>query len=167
MSAPVGRCRARFSASIGGMFEIMTVLHVLAAILVIGPLVHAVTTAGRALRLGDAAAAAAAARMTRIYAYASVIVVVFGFGLMSAKSPYTGASVAEFSETWVWLSVLLWIVGAALALGVTAPALSQAAGRISDGSALDSIKGRVVASGIAVAILFVAIIVLMVYRPGS
>jgi hypothetical protein len=29
------------------------------------------------------------------------------------------------------------------------------------------VKGRVLASGIAVAVLFVAIIVLMVYRPGS
>lgn len=149
------------------MFEFMTVLHILAAVLVIGPLVHAVTTSGRALRHRDAAAATAAARMTRIYAYASVVVVVFGFGLMSATSPYTGENVAEFSETWIWLSVLLWLAGAVLALAVTAPALTAAADRIAGGAALDSIKGRVLSSGIAVAILFVAIIVLMVYRPGS
>lgn len=149
------------------MFEIMTVLHLLTAVLVIGPLVHAVTTSGRALRQRDAAAATAAARMTRIYALASIIVVVFGFGLASAKSPYTGAAVASFAETWIWLSVVLWLVGAALALVVTAPALTQAAGRIADGAALDSAKGKVVGSGIAVAVIFVVIIVLMVYQPGS
>jgi uncharacterized membrane protein len=149
------------------MFQIMTVLHLIAAVFIIGPLVYAVTSAGRALRQRDAAAATAAARVTRIYAYASVVVVIFGFGLMSAKSPYTGKSVAEFSEAWVWLSVLLWIVGAALALAVTAPALTQAADRNASGTAVDSVKGRVLASGIAVAVLFVAIIVLMVYRPGS
>jgi uncharacterized membrane protein len=149
------------------MFELMTVLHILAAIFVIGPLVHAVTTSGRALRRNDAAAAGSAARMTRIYAYASVAVVVFGFGLMSATSPYTGRNVAEFSETWIWLSVLLWLVGAVLALVVTAPALATAADRISAGTALDSIKGRVLGSGMAVAAIFVVIVVLMVYRPGS
>ncbi len=151
----------------GAMFELMTVLHILAAVLVIGPLVHAVTTAGRALRQNDAAAATSAARMTRIYAYASVVVVVFGFGLMSAKSPYTGEAVATFSEPWIWLSVVLWIVAAALALAVTAPGLEAAADRIAGGTALDSVKGRVLGSGIVVAVLFVAIIVLMVYRPGS
>lgn len=149
------------------MFELMTALHLLAAVFVIGPLVHAVTTSGRALRRRDAAAAGTAARMTRIYAYASVAVVVFGFGLMSATSPYSGQKVAEFAETWIWLSVLLWLIGAVVALVVTAPALASAAERIRADTALGSIKGRVLGSGMAVAVVFVVIIVLMVYQPGS
>lgn len=149
------------------MFEIMTVLHLLAAVLVIGPLVHAVTTASRGLRHGDAAAVTASARMTRIYAFASILVVIFGFGLMSAKSPYTGNAVATFGETWIWLSALLWLVGAALALTVTAPALTRAAGGIGQGAGAGSATGRVLGSGIVVAVIFVVIIVLMVYQPGS
>lgn len=149
------------------MFEIMTALHLLTAVLVIGPLVHAVTTAGRGLRRSDAAAIKSSARMTKIYAYASVAVVVFGFGLMSATSPYSGDAVATFSETWIWLSVVLWLVGAALALAVIAPSLERAAGVAVNGSALDSYKGKVIGSGMAIAVIFVAIIVLMVYQPGS
>jgi uncharacterized membrane protein len=149
------------------MFEIMTALHLLTAVLVIGPLVHAVTTAARGVRQRDAGAIAASARMTRIYAFASIVVVIFGFGLMSAKSPYTGEAVATFGQTWIWLSALLWLVGAAIALAVTAPALSQAGTRLREGAALDAIKGRVLGSGIAVAVIFVVIIVLMVYQPGS
>lgn len=149
------------------MFEIMTALHLLTAVLVIGPLVHAVTTAGRGLRQRDASAITASARMTKIYAYASVAVVVFGFALMSAKSPYTGNAVAAFGDTWIWLSALLWLIGAAIALAVTAPALGSAARAATDGAALDSFKGKVVASGMVVAVIFVVIIVLMVYQPGS
>lgn len=105
--------------------------------------------------------------MTRIYAYASVAVVVFGFGLMSAKSPYSGKAVASFSDTWIWLSVVLWLIGAAIALAVTAPSLDRAAAAAGEGAALDSFKGKVVASSMAVAVIFVVIIVLMVYQPGS
>lgn len=147
------------------MFQIMTALHLLAAVFIIGPLVHAVSTATRGLRHGDAAAAAASARMTKIYAYASVLVIIFGFGLMSAKSPYSGEAVASFGELWIWLSALLWLIGAAIALAVTAPALTQASAAIGAGTPLGSTKAKVAASGGIVAILFVVIVVLMVYQP--
>lgn len=149
------------------MFEIMTALHLLTAVLVIGPLVHAVTTAARGVRQRDAGAIAASARMTRIYAFASIVVVIFGFGLMSAKSPYTGEAVATFGQTWIWLSALLWLIGAAIALAVTAPALTRAGASIGTGAGAAAFKGKVLSSGIVVAVIFVAIIVLMVYQPGS
>lgn len=89
------------------MFTVMMILHLLAAIFVIGPPVHSVTTAGRGLRRGDAGATAASARMTTIYSYASILVIIFGFGLMSATSPHTHQEVASFGEAWVWLPLLL------------------------------------------------------------
>ncbi len=145
----------------------MFVLHLLFAIFAIGPLVHAVTTAGRGIRQGDAAATASAARMTQIYSYVSILVIVFGFGLMSAKSPYSGKAVASFSETWIWLSALLWLVAAALALGVIVPSLKKATTLISGGDNAKAIGGRVAACGGVVALIFIVIVVLMVYQPGS
>ncbi len=145
----------------------MFVLHLLFAIFAIGPLVHAVTTAGRGIRRGDAAATASAARMTQIYSYASILVIVFGFGLMSAKSPYTGKAVASFGETWIWLSALLWLVAAALALVVIVPGLKKATALISGGKNAKAIGGRVAACGGVVALIFIVIVVLMVYQPGS
>lgn len=145
----------------------MLTLHLLAAVFAIGPLAHAVTTAARGLRHQDAASTAMSARMTTIYAYASILVVIFGFGLMSAKSPYTHKAVASFGETWIWLSFILWIVGAGLSLAVTAPSLKQATARIGGGEPVDALKGRVAACGGVTALLFTAIIVLMVYQPGG
>lgn len=145
----------------------MFVLHLLFAIFAIGPLVHAVTTAGRGIRQGDAAATASAARMTQIYSYASILVIVFGFGLMSAKSPYSGKAVASFGETWIWLSALLWLVAAALALAVIVPGLKKATALIGGGENAKAIGGRVAASGGVVALIFIVIVVLMVYQPGS
>jgi hypothetical protein len=101
------------------MFKILLALHLLTAIFAVGPLVGAATTATRGLRSGDAGATDGAARTLTVYSYASVLVVVLGFGLMSADNPYGPGKVAEFSETWIWLSVLLWVVSMAVLLPIT------------------------------------------------
>ena len=146
------------------MFKILLALHLLTAIFVIGPLVHIATTAVRGLRKGDATATAAAERGTRIYGALSIVVVILGFGLMSAKSPYTHQAVADFGDLWIWLSVLLWLVAAALALFVIVPTLERAAASV---ESAPSLVGKVAASGGIVGILFAVIVFLMVYRPGS
>jgi uncharacterized membrane protein len=149
------------------MFKILLALHLLTAIFAIGPLVGAATTASRGLRTGDAGATDSAARTLTIYSYASVLVVIFGFGLMSADDPYGPGKVADFGDTWIWLSVLLWLVSMALVLAVTVPALKQAATAIGGGGTTDRLTARVAASGGVVGLIFAAIVFLMVYRPGG
>jgi len=149
------------------MFKIFLGLHLLTAIFLIGPLAHAVTTASRGLRTGDAAATTASARMARVYAIGSLLVVVLGFGLMSLDSPFTGHPVGEFTDLWIWLSVLLWVVAVALTMGVVAPTLDRATAAIGRGEAVQQLTGRVAAAGGTIGLIFVAIVFLMVYRPGS
>lgn len=150
------------------MFKILLALHLLTAVFVIGPLVHITTTAARGLRTGDAAATAAAARSTRIYGVLSVLVVILGFGLMSQKAPWDKTQhVAEFSDLWIWLSVLLWLVAVAVSLAVLEPALKNATTAIEAGKPVDALKGRVAAGGGVVGLLMAAIVFLMVYQPGS
>jgi uncharacterized membrane protein len=149
------------------MFKILLALHLLTAIFAIGPLVGAATTASRGLRTGDAGATDSAARTLTIYSYASVLVVILGFGLMSADDPYGPGKVADFGDTWIWLSVLLWLVSMALVLAVTVPALKQAATAIGSGGTTDRLVARVAASGGVVGLIFAAIVFLMVYRPGG
>jgi uncharacterized membrane protein len=150
------------------MFKILLALHLLTAIFAIGPLVGAATTASRGLRTGDAGATDSAARTLTIYSYASVLVVILGFGLMSAKAPWNpDEKVADFGDTWIWLSVLLWLVSMALVLAVTVPALKQAATAIGSGGTTDRLVARVAASGGVVGLIFAAIVFLMVYRPGG
>src|SRR5579875_3889815 len=108
------------------MFKALLAAHLVLAVFAVGPLVHAATTAGRGIRRGDGAATASAARVLRIYAIASLLVVAVGFGLMSSKSPYTHQDVAKFSETWIWVSLLLWVVAVAIVLGVVVPTLQRA-----------------------------------------
>lgn len=146
------------------MFKVLLALHLVAAVFAVGPLVHAATTASRGLRQADAAAIRTSSRMCRLYTAASVLVVIFGFGLMSSTSPYTDEKVASFGEVWIWLSLLLWLVAAALAFFVVVPALDKAA---ADVASAPSLVGRVAAGGGVTALLFVVIIVLMVYQPGS
>jgi hypothetical protein len=147
------------------MFHIFFALHLLFAIFTVGPLVHAVTTATRGLRRADAHATAYAARMARIYASASVLVIIFGFGVMASKDG--GKRVAQFSDTWIWLSALLWVVAAGLTSAVIAPALDQATTQIGEQKSVAPLTTRVAATGAGVAIIFVAIVFLMVYQPGS
>ena len=147
------------------MFKILLALHVLFAIFAIGPLVGAVTTAGRGIRQGDGAATAAAARTTRVYAYASLLVVILGFGLMSTKRH--GKTIADFGDTWIWLSVVLWLLAVALTLAVVVPTLDKVTELIGRQESVVSLTARVSAAGGVVAVLFAVIVFLMVYRPGS
>lgn len=150
------------------MFKLLFALHLLFAIFAIGPLVHAATTAGRGVRRGDAAATAASARMLKIYSYASVLVVIVGFGLMSVDSPFQkGKKVGEFSQTWIWLSLLLWALAIAVVLAVIVPALSKAGVALGRQESAQALTARVAAGGGAVGVIFAVVVFLMVYRPGD
>jgi hypothetical protein len=150
------------------MFKILLALHLLFAVFAIGPLVHAATTAARGVRKGDGAATAYSARMLKIYSYASVLVILVGFGLMSAKAPWNPKQhVAEFSDVWVWLSVLLWLAAVALVLAVIVPSLEKATQLIAQQQSVVALTGRVAAAGGIVGLIFAAVVFLMVYQPGS
>ena len=152
------------------MYDILLALHLLFAVFAIGPLVHAASTASRGVRTADAAATASSARMLRIYAYVSVVVVIVGFGLMSATAPWNpDERVASFGETWIWLSVLLWVVAVALVLAVLVPTLEKATTSLRAEPPADvaALTGRLAAAGGVVALIFAGIVFLMVYRPGG
>ena len=176
------------------MLKLMLLLHLLTAIFAIGPLAHAVTTASRGLRHADPVALQASSRTAKIYAAASVLVVIFGMGLMSQKR--RGKELGSIGDTWIWLSLLLWVISIAITFLVITPALDRAtealggSGRSSSdepgprrsssdepqgearietsaASAVSSYTARVAASGGVVGLIFAVIVVLMVYRPGG
>jgi hypothetical protein len=149
------------------VFKILLALHLLFAVFAIGPLVHGATTAVRGVRTSDATAMTSSARMLRIYAYASLLVVVAGFALASTKSPSTHKDVAQFSDTWIWLSLLLWAVAVALVLAVLAPGLRAATAALGRQEPITAFRARIAAAGGTAGVLFAVIIFLMVYRPGG
>jgi hypothetical protein len=97
-----------------------------------------------------------------------VVVVILGMGLMSQKAPWDKSQdVAEFGDTWIWLSLLLWVAALAVALAVLAPTLTRAAAVIGGTGSARGLVGRVAAAGGVIGLLYAAIVVLMVYQPGS
>lgn len=174
------------------MLKFLLAAHLVLVVFTIGPLMHVAKTASRGIRHGDAAATRLAARSLRIYAYVSVLVVVAGFALMSqtredvessgsyvplqvdTSRAYNSAltitadkHVAEFSDTWIWVSVLLWLLAMALVLGELVPTLTTVTKLIEAEDSVVSYTARVIAAGSVVAAIFFAIVVLMVYKPGS
>jgi hypothetical protein len=150
------------------VFKLLLLLHLLAAIFAVGPLVGAATTAARALRHADASAATSAARMIRLYSYASIVVVILGMGLMSQKAPWDKAhAIADIGDTWIWLSLLLWAGAMAISLGLLAPALTRAAAEIGRSGSAQPLVARVAAGGGVVGLIYAVIVLLMVYQPGG
>jgi uncharacterized membrane protein len=150
------------------VFKLLLFLHLLTAIFAVGPLVGAATTASRALRTSDASAATSAARIVRLYSYVSVVVVILGMALMSQKAPWDKShEVADFGDTWIWLSLLLWVCAMAGSLGVLAPSLTRAAAEIGGSGSGRALVGRVAAAGGVIGLLYAVIVVLMVYQPGG
>jgi uncharacterized membrane protein len=147
------------------MFKILLALHIVVAIFVIGPLAHAAKTAGRGVRKGDKALVADAARVIRVYSIISVLVVLLGFGLMSVK--VHGQTVADFGDTWIWLSLVLWLAAIGLVHAVLLPQLSRITASIEREESVVGQTLRVATVGGLIGTLFVVIVFLMVYRPGG
>jgi hypothetical protein len=139
--------------------------HLVFVVFAIGPLVHAATTAARGVRRGDGAATAASARVLRIYATVSLLVIVAGMGLLSQKE--NGQKLGEFSQTWVWLSLVLWALAMALVFAVIVPTLNTVTKRIEAQESVVTLTGRVAAAGGIVGVIFFVVVVVMVYRPGG
>jgi hypothetical protein len=147
------------------VLKFLLAAHLVLVVFTVGPLMHVAKTASRGIRQCDASATRAAARSLRIYAYVSVLVVVAGMGLMSQKED--GKKLAEFSDVWIWLSLLLWLLAMAIVLAVLAPTMTKVTTLIEAEDSVVTYTARVIAAGSVVAAIFFAIIVLMVYQPGS
>nr|WP_240942967.1 DUF2269 family protein [Planosporangium thailandense] len=164
-------------------------MHVLTAVLLIGPFALAPYMAHRAIRRHDASNTHAAARILAVFSTGSLIVAAFGFGALSTANRYS------FRTPWVIISITLYVIAMGIATGYTMPSIRRAAGVIEqgvlerppaaaegDGEAppptlaatatdlaakerLDNLAGRVVASGTVVFVLIVLITIFMIVRP--
>jgi len=142
--------------------DLITSLHVIAAVFLIGPLVFAASASPRALRSGAESLGTLKflAKTTQVYGYASLLVVVLGMANVRRSNGIT------FSQTWVWLSLVLTVVAIGIFVLLVAPAQKAAATDITEGR---SPAGRLplIAAGSGIASLALAVVVfLMIYKPG-
>lgn len=144
------------------METLFSVLHVVGAIFIVGPMAVIPMSAMRAMRAGEAGAVKSFATSTYVFSLASLLVALFGFGLVSM----VGGGALSVTTPWILASIILYVAALALSLFLVVPALrAAAAGLGTDSYSVDSAYRRVsIGSGIT-AVLLLAVAILMIWRP--
>lgn len=149
-----------------GVYAAVLVLHLLSVVFIIGPLVVASTTSPQLLRGGREGLAAlrASARLTRVNGLGALLVVVLGTAMIGLGDVGDSWS---FSQLWVSGSYLLVLVALVLTLAVVVPAQQRGAAALETGQDASAYAGRVAAGARIAALAWIAVIALMVLKPGA
>jgi len=154
------------------MAKVLLAVHVLAAILVVGPVAVAASLFPRAATSGIGRGTGEAAgpqfetagllhRVCRAYAAVGVVVPVFGIA--------TGAQLGVLGDPWLLVSLLLTVVAAALLGARILPAqrsLLGSAGERASTAVAARVRALIMATGVF-NLLWAVVVVLMIVRPGS
>lgn len=145
------------------MNTVLSILHVVTAVFIVGPMAILPMTGLRALRSGNGAQVRTLAKSTAIFSWLSLLTVVFGFGVLGMADKKWGLS---FMTPWILWSVILYILAFALTMFVVAQ-MKKAADEV-DGAAAGtkpSGYGAIAASSGVSSLLLLAVVVLMVWKP--
>lgn len=157
------------------MTKVLLSVHVLAAILFIGPVTVATSLFPRAARAAIVARTGSGAgergvlhwlhRVSRVYAVLGLAVPAFGLA--------TGARMGVLDEAWLVVAIALTAVAVALLFLAVLPAqdrlvaLAAPAGPDPDPGAVARLTARAASSAGVFALLWAVVTVLMIVRPGS
>jgi uncharacterized membrane protein len=150
------------------MDKMLSVLHVVGSVFIVGPMAILPMSAMRALRVGSASQLATLAKSTELFSMLSIIVAVVGFPLM-----WRDRHDLTLTTPWILASVALYAVALLLNLFLVIPAIRRASAQLnvspsSPSTSPDRSNHRDAAisagSGV-VCLLLVAVVVLMVWRP--
>ncbi|MDQ1597391.1 MAG: hypothetical protein QOI70_815 [Microbacteriaceae bacterium] len=148
------------------MDTLFTVLHVVGAVFIVGPMAILPMTAMRALRSENYAQVATLAKSTAVFSYLSLIVFVLGFAVLGMSAPKDNLS---FTTPWILISVIAYAVAIVLSLVVVVPAMRRAAeapaGPSSGSPAAPRSNAAVSAGSGVVSLLLLLVVVLMVWKP--
>lgn len=143
-------------------------VHVLAAILTIGPVAIAASMFPRFARIAfdapddskNLAVVRILHRITRVYAVIGVLVPVFGIA--------TGASIGVLGDAWLIVSMILTAAAALLLAGAILPNQTRVLRQLDAREArVDSPVRRLGMLTGMFNLLWAIVVVLMIYRPGS
>lgn len=163
----------------GAMDTLMSILHVGTAVFIVGPMAILPMTAMRGLRAGNADQVRTLASSTFVFSLLSLLTFLFGFGAMGMAPKEYGLS---FADTWIWLSIVLYVVALGISLFVVVPSMRRAAAALdsaptdvsgqaspavaSDAAAAKSSGYGAIMGGSGVAsLLLVIVVILMIWKP--
>jgi uncharacterized membrane protein len=140
-------------------YDVMLVLHIASAVVAFAP-AFAHPLIERQTRSLDASSRGAvlgflAQNSRRVYTPALILTGLFGFGLQGMSD---GA--IEFSQTWIWLAVVVWIAMNGVLHAMLLP------GERALASGDESARQRVDIGGMIMTVLLLVILYLMVFQPG-
>jgi hypothetical protein len=144
--------------NVAAVTKLLLSIHVLAAIVAIGPVTVAASMFPPAARHGDGPAIRLLHRVTRTYGAVAIVVPVLGGA--------TALSLGVLTDGWLLIAIALTAVAAVVLIGVVLPGQAEvmAGGSIAPDRAL--VTRLAMATGIF-NLLWVVVVVLMVVRPGS
>lgn len=117
------------------VYKFLVTLHVLAAVLVMGPFVLAAYAGNRAIRRHNAAETREAATFMARFGIGTLLVAALGIGALSLSDRYS------FRTPWVIISLTLYVIGMGVATGYTVPAMRRAANMIEHGAVSPPVGG--------------------------
>ena len=151
------------------MDTLISILHVGTAVFLIGPMAILPMTGLRALRSGNGDQVRTLAKSTLIFSALSLFTFVFGFGAMAMADEKYNLSI---TTPWILWSIILYVIAFAVNVFLVVPQMRKAADEISaapDGGAVAVGKpsgyGAIAGGSGVVALLLVAVVVLMIWKP--
>ena len=140
----------------------MTALHVATAVFIVGPMAILPMTGLRSLRGGNAAQLRTLARSTALFTWLSLLTFVFGFGAMGMADPKFNLS---FTTPWILWSIILYAIAFLLTIFVVVPRMTSAAADGAAEGAKPANYGIIAATSGLSALLLLAVVVLMIWKP--
>ncbi len=151
------------------MDTLFTILHVVGAVFIVGPMAILPQSGLRAIRSGNSGAVGTLAKSTFVFTLVSIVVALIGFALVGMADPKYQLSVGT---PWVLWSVVAYVVALVLSLVVVVPGLRGAARSLGT-TATGDVVATAAASGYTrvaigsglVSLLLLVVVVLMVWKP--
>jgi uncharacterized membrane protein len=152
------------------MEELLSVLHVVGAVFIVGPMAILPMTAMRSVRAGQGAQVAVLAKSTFLFSLLSLLVAVLGFGILGVADQESSEDRVSVSTPWVLISIILYALAVGLTLLAVVPALRSAAEHIQNPASQELTRPdyrRIgIGSGVT-SLLLVIVVVLMTWKPGG
>jgi uncharacterized membrane protein len=142
--------------------DFLKVLHIAAAVFLIGPLTFATSVSPRLIRQGADGAPALRLmhRVTQFYGLGTLLVAVLGLSLVRGPK-------ITFNQFWVSASLTLFVVALGLIFAIIERDQRAALRRLEAGSDSPVQAGRILATSAVVALIWLVTLFLMVYQPGN
>jgi uncharacterized membrane protein len=147
-----------------GLYKLLVVLHILSVVVGIGATMLNGLYAAKAKQAGGPAAGAimkANFDVTMVAEKIIYLIPVFGILAVLASD-----DVWEFDQTWIWLSLVLYVVALGIAHGNQMPAGKKMLAGPSSPQEAEALGKRLAMGGMVLNLLVVVIVALMVWKPG-